>query len=184
MKATEDNFINLIKRKKEQGLLYVVDEYGRVIQSVLRKILFRLPDKEEECMNDVLLAIWEHIDDYEPEKGSFKNWAAGVARYKAIDCKRKYLMDSMHVSAEQLLMPIKDIGAEKELLRLELQEEIQEIFDSLDKEDREIFEQVFLKERSIAEAAVITGKKESAVYQRIHRQRKKLRHLFRKGELL
>lgn len=180
LRVTEDNFISLIKRKKEKGLLYVVDEYGWIIQSVLRKYLFRMPDREEECMNDVLLAVWEHIDDYEPEKGSFKNWLAGVSRYKAIDCKRKYLSDILPISVDQLLVPIKDTGAEKDLLKIELQEEI---LDSLEEEDREIFKQVFLDEKTIANVAQSMGKKKDIVYQRIHRGRKKLRRIFREGEL-
>lgn len=183
MRATEDNFINLIKQKQEKGLLYVVDEYGWIIQSVLRKYLFRMPDREEECMNDVLLAVWEHIGDYEPQKGSFKNWIAGVSRYKALDCKRKYLSNTLHVSVDQLLVPIKDTGAEQELLKIELQEEIQEILDSLEEEDREIFIQVFLDEKSVDHVSQTMGKKKDTVYQRIHRGRKKLRRIFREGEL-
>ncbi len=42
-------------------------------------------------MNDVLLAVWEHIEGNNSDKSSLKNWIAGIARYKAIDCKRKYL---------------------------------------------------------------------------------------------
>lgn len=91
MKATEKNFINLVKKRKEEGLLYIVETYGWILQSVIRKHLFLLPDLQQECINDVLMAVWQHIGDFDPHAGSFQNWAAGIARFKAIDCKRKYL---------------------------------------------------------------------------------------------
>lgn len=52
MKATEDNFIHLIKRRDERGILYVVDQYGGVISAVVKKGLFCLPNMEEECTSD------------------------------------------------------------------------------------------------------------------------------------
>lgn len=66
--------------------MYVVETYGWVIRCVVQKHLFTLPDLQEECINDVLLAVWQHIDDYCPDVGSFKNWVAGISRFKAIDC--------------------------------------------------------------------------------------------------
>jgi len=50
MKATERNFIKLIKKRREEGLLYAVETYGWVIQSVVRKHLFLLPDQQQECI--------------------------------------------------------------------------------------------------------------------------------------
>lgn len=182
MKATEDNFIHLIKRRDERGILYVVDQYGGVISAVVKKGLFCLPNMEEECINDVLLAIWEHIGDYNPDKGSFKNWAAGIARYKAIDYKRKYLKEHGDVSLFELSVPVTDQNAQKELLRLELQEEIDEILHALSEEDQEIFKQIFFQEESVQQVAEKTGKTETTIYQRIFRERKKLRNLFGKGE--
>ena len=37
MKATEKNYINLVRKRREEGLLYAVETYGWVIQSVVRK---------------------------------------------------------------------------------------------------------------------------------------------------
>lgn len=51
-------------------------------------------------MNDVLLAIWDHIDSFQPEKNSFKNWIAAIEKYKAIDYLRKYQKEQMEVSLE------------------------------------------------------------------------------------
>ena len=181
MKATEDNFIHLIRKKNEKGLIYMTDHYGYIIKAVLRKHLFRLSDKEEECMNDVLWAVWQNIESYDPSKSSFSSWLAGVSRYKAIDCKRKYIKQLSESSLDSFPYPVEDRKAENDLLKVELEEEIEEILSSLSLKDREIFRQVFLEEESIQSVAKRTGMKEATVYQRISRGRSKLRAMFGKG---
>ncbi|MDO4555585.1 MAG: sigma factor, partial [Lachnospiraceae bacterium] len=95
MKITKDNFVAQISCGNEKALHFVIEEYGWLIQAVVRRNLASLPNYEEECINDVLLAVWQHIDSFHPEQGEFSNWVAGVARYKAIDYKRKYLIQSV-----------------------------------------------------------------------------------------
>jgi len=43
MKATEKNFINFIKKRREEGLLYAVGTY-----SILNKIKTKVPESERE----------------------------------------------------------------------------------------------------------------------------------------
>ncbi len=174
MKVTELNFVKVIMRKEEKGLLYVVDEYGWIIQSVVRKSLFRIPDYEEECINDVLLAIWEGIEGFQPEISTFKNWVAGIARFKAIDYKRKYLKKFTECSLIDDY-EIKDEYAERQMIQIELQEEIKEILDQLSEKDRKIFEMVYIDEKTIDDVAEQIGMKKDTIYQRISRARKKIR---------
>ena len=90
MKANEDNFISLIKKRREEGIRYVMEEYGGLLQSIVKKRLYGMPDKVEECMNDIFFGIWNNIGSFDPKRSSFKSWAAGVARFQAIDYLRRY----------------------------------------------------------------------------------------------
>lgn len=90
MKINQENFVKELRRGNEKALLYVIDEYGGLLRSVIRRHLFALPDRQEECMNDVLLGIWNYSRDFDETRNTFQNWAAGVARYKSIDYLRKY----------------------------------------------------------------------------------------------
>lgn len=99
MKITEKNYIQQLQLHNEEALIYVIDMYGGLLKAVIRKHLFTMPHKQEECMNDVLLSIWEHAASFDDKKNSFKNWAAAIARYEAIDYLRKYKRD-----LEQLCM--------------------------------------------------------------------------------
>ncbi len=87
MKANEKNFISLIRRKKEEGILYVIETYSGYLRAIVCRRLYALPDRVDECMNDIFLGIWKNIDSFDASRGSFKNWAGGIARLQAIDCE-------------------------------------------------------------------------------------------------
>ena len=73
MKITEKNYIQQLQLHNEEALIYVIDMYGGLLKAVIRKHLFTMPHKQEECMNDVLLSIWEHAASFDDKKNSFKN---------------------------------------------------------------------------------------------------------------
>ena len=76
---TEDNYIERLRQKDEQALEYVIDEYSGLLYSILRKNLVTIPDKVDECIDDVLMKIWTHIEDYDENICSFKGWIAASA---------------------------------------------------------------------------------------------------------
>ena len=49
-----------------------------------------LPEEMEECMDDVFLDVWEHIERFDAAKGSFRNWIISIARFRSIDYLRRY----------------------------------------------------------------------------------------------
>ena len=68
MKANEGNFVELIRKRKEEGILYVIETYGGLLKSIVRKRLFTWPDRVDECMNDIFLGIWQNIESFNPDK--------------------------------------------------------------------------------------------------------------------
>ncbi|WP_286674445.1 sigma factor, partial [Clostridium sp. ZBS14] len=85
----EENFIFELKKKNEKALYYVIDNHGWIIKSVVKKHLYNLQSIQDECINDILLGIWNNIEKFDSSKGSFKNWIAGISKFKCIDYKRK-----------------------------------------------------------------------------------------------
>ena len=75
-----------IARREEQAARALVEQYGGLLRAVIRRHAPGLD--EEDLLADSLLAIWQNIDRFD-RQGSFKNWAAAVARYRAIDAVRK-----------------------------------------------------------------------------------------------
>ena len=90
MKIKESNFVEELSHRNERALEYVMVHYGGLVKSVVHRYLNVLSQYEEECMNDVFFAVWEHIDSYDSARNPFANWIGGIARLKALDYKRKY----------------------------------------------------------------------------------------------
>ena len=53
MKINEENFLKQLRRRNEQALDYVIDNYGWIIKSVVKKHLYNLQSVQDECINKV-----------------------------------------------------------------------------------------------------------------------------------
>lgn len=177
MRANETNFIGLIKAKKEEGILYVIDTYGGLLQAIVRKRLYAAPELAEECLNDVFLGIWKNIDCFDERKGSFVNWAAGIARLEAIDTLRRMQREFQTVPLEELEIAQEDVSLQ-ELICRELSEETEAILECLKPEDQELFRKIFLEEWEPEEAGKALGMTKNHVYVRLFRGKKKIRSKF------
>lgn len=180
MHIDENNFIDELKFHNEHALMYVIDTYGGLVRSVIQKHLYALPDYQEECMDDVLLSVWNHIEAFCPEKNSFKNWIAAIARYKAIDYMRKYKEDVVVLPLDEAVN-LADPKTEKEpesrgLDKIWVQE-IEGFLSCLKPADREIFERLYLQGESINEICDNMGLSSSVVYNRISRGKKRMQQL-------
>ncbi|WP_242854419.1 sigma-70 family RNA polymerase sigma factor [Oxobacter pfennigii] len=180
LKITEDNFIVQMKKRNEKALEYVIDNYAWILKTVIKKHLFYLPDLYEECINDCLLAIWNNIYLYVPERNSFKNWIGGIAKYKSIDYLRKHLRDLENENIDDVTISVED-NSLKSVLTRELEEETEKVLNSLSQETREIFKQLYFEGKDIDELAEATGFSKSVLYNRISRGKKKIRKEMRGG---
>lgn len=179
MKANEDNFVDLIKRRREEGLVYVIRTYGGLLKSIVNRRLFASPDRVEECMNDIFLGIWRNIDCYDADRGSFAGWAAGVARLEAIDMLRRIQREQKTVSLEETELEIPQEDATLlELTEQELSKETKEILGCLSPKDQELFRRIFLLEEEPEEAGQALGMTRDNVYVRIFRGKKRIRSKF------
>src|SRR5699024_8517635 len=90
MKITEENVAEQLLQKNEKALFYIVDQYGGIVKSIIRKYLGNLEIIQDECFDDVLLLIWHNINYYDKSKNSLKNWIAVITKHKSIDYQRQY----------------------------------------------------------------------------------------------
>lgn len=90
MKITEQNVVEQLHKKNEKALFYAVDQYGGFIKAMIKKYLGNLEMIQDECLDDVLLLIWNNSIHFDPSKNTFKNWIAAITKHKAIDYQRQY----------------------------------------------------------------------------------------------
>ena len=60
------------KEKKRKSIIFYYRPVQRTNKSIIQKHLASFEDVQEECMDDVLLAIWNHIEKYDEEKNTLK----------------------------------------------------------------------------------------------------------------
>ena len=172
MKVTEDNFIPLLCQKHEKALEYCMLHYGGLVKAVIHRYLGNLPEYEEECQNDVFFAVWNHIDAYDPQRNPFSNWIAGVARLKALDCKRKYashMLETSWVAMEEKGQPV---------IHQEFSDETRQMLSCLKPKDQELFLRLYIEEENVDEISQSTGLAKPVIYNRLSRGRKRIRSLF------
>lgn len=164
--------IKYIKNKKEEGLKMLIDTHGDYVHTIVRNNLSSLLNYQDECINDIFLAIWMNIKNFDPKKNTLKNWIGVIAKYKTIDYKRKYLKD---ICIDNLDEDIKTI--DKNLLSIEIKEEVNSLLNNLNTYDKEIFTKRYLEDLDIETIASQLNTQTTNIYTRISRCKKKLRSL-------
>lgn len=174
MKIGEDNFIEQLLAHREEALLYVIDTYGGLLRAVVRKHLYQMPDKQEECFYDVLMNIWDNIDSFDREKNTFKNWAAAVAKYRAIDYLRRYQRELQAANWEEIKEGKED-AALSALITSEISREMEEMLSYLKPKDRELFWRLFVEEETVESVSASMGMSKDVIYNRVSRGKKRIR---------
>lgn len=180
MKINEENFIIQLRKRNEKALDYVIDNYGWIIKSIVKKHLYNLYSIQDECINDVLMGIWNNIDTFDESKSEFKNWVGGIAKFKSMDYKRKYLKGLKYENIDDLNIAVAD--STHEILKDELSLEVEEMLNCLNEKDRGLFYKLYVEEIEINKISEKTGMKRDAIYNRVSRAKKKIRDIFKLGE--
>lgn len=177
MKITEKNFVIQLKNKDEKALEYVIESYGWIIKSIVKKHLYNLERHQDECINDILLGIWNNINSFNQDKNTFKNWVAAISKYKTIDYRRKYLKDLRNENIDYVEAASED-DVFQEVTKKELDEDLERLLSCLKEEDKSLFIKLYVEEQEIQNVSRQTGLKKSVIYNRISRGKRKLKNMF------
>lgn len=187
MKIDENNFIGEIKKRNSKALDFVVDNYSRLVFKIVYGVLNSsfYSQHIEECVNDVFWAVWNNVESFDEEKGSFKYWVTAVAKYKAIDYKRKLFRQSTDECIDDCIV-IDEVSTEKIIISKENKEELLEAISGMKHEDKEIFIRRYFLDEGIDNIAKAFGVERNLVDKRLSRGRKFLKEKLipLKGEIL
>ena len=179
---TDERLIEMFLSRDEGAIAAAEEKYRPFCHSVLSNIL---PNKEdrEECVNDVLLALWNSIPPQKPH--NLRAYIGTASRNHAINrssganaWKRG---GNIRIVGEEFLDTLDDgsnLAEEFELNRAG--KILNEVIGSLKKEDRKIFTMRFWLGLSYPEIAKQTGFGESRVKMSVSRTKKKLAERLKK----
>jgi RNA polymerase sigma-70 factor (ECF subfamily) len=174
MRCTEKNYISRLKKRKEDALEFIVDNYLGIVKSAIYKVLSPLERDGiiEECINDVFLSVWNNSDKFNGEELDFKKWIYKIAKFKAIDYYRREIKN-LDVSLEEKEISTNKL-VEEEIINAEDRQELIQLISTLEPLDRDIFTMKFFLGVSTYDIAEKFGLSRAAIDNRIYRGKKKL----------
>ncbi|QWU16472.1 RNA polymerase sigma-70 factor, ECF subfamily [Paenibacillus sophorae] len=172
MKITEDNVVQQTKNRNERAIAFIIQMYGGLLTAIIKRHVQNSQLDYEECLDDVLLAIWHNIDAFDERKNTFKQWIAAIAKYRAIDYQRRMMRNRQQFISTE----ISDHLYQKQ--PISPKQDVEEVLAHLSSKERAIFEKYYLEGVSSREIALQMNVKESWIHNKLSRGRKKLKQIF------
>ena len=83
----EQDLAARLKRREPQAMADLYDQYGKLVFSVILRIV-REPGIAEDLTQEAFLRVWNRAQFFDQEKGALGPWVLTVARNRAIDYLR------------------------------------------------------------------------------------------------
>ncbi len=118
----------------------------------------------EELVQDVLVRAWRHQDQFDPSRGSERQWLFGIARNAAVDRRRAEGRRLRLVGARRAEPPVPDDGGIEQVAERSL---VAEALAGLPDHHREVVTEAYYGGRSVREIATRLGLPEGTVKSRM-----------------
>lgn len=174
---SELELINKLLQRDDNALPLLELHYGPLIRYIIAPILSDTRDRDE-AFSDVMIKVWDRIDQYDSKMGSFSNWLSALARNTAIDRARRNPPESGELTDT---IPAPNSDPEQELLRKERQQILTKAIRNLTYTDQAIFYRKYYYRQSTSQIASEYGTSERAIEGRLYRIKKKLRKMLGGG---
>ncbi|MDD6880301.1 MAG: sigma-70 family RNA polymerase sigma factor [Firmicutes bacterium] len=173
--------IELLRQKNEDGLDYLLRYYGPLLKYIIAPILDNEHDCDD-CLSKVLFQIWEKIEQFDENRGSWNGWITVIARNTALNYRRN---TKRHSSIEEISenTPSPAMTPEETLIKQEQREAVKHAIEQLPPKDRNLFYRKYYYLQSTAQIASELGMTERAVEGKLYRLKKQLRKMLGGGKI-
>lgn len=175
----EQEIINSIKNKTENSTTLFLQQYRPLIRYIVMPFLQNEQDTEE-CINDVVWKIFDKIETFNSEKGSWHAWITAIARNAALNMARKYKdaeANAISIESDNIAdIPSSELSPEEIVIKKEKQTAIANAISELSQQDKLIFYRRYYYNQSIMQIASELGITERSAEGRLYRIRKKLQN--------
>ena len=169
----EQEIIELIRARDERGMDALLTRYGPLMRYIIAPILLRAEDREE-CLSETAMRVWEGVDQFDDERGSFNAWLTAIARNTALNRLRRTSNEESEITEST---PTPEPTPEEQLLREERQAAVKRALKQLSQSERSLFYRKYYYLQSTAQIASELGMTERAVEGKLYRLKKRLRKM-------
>ena len=173
----EHELINMLLQRDDKALPLLELHYGPLIRYIIAPILSDQRDRDE-VFSDIVLRVWDRIDQFDSEHGTWANWLSVISRNAAIDRLRKTAPTTSEITDE---IPAPDSDPEQQLIRKERQQALSKAIRGLTYEEQAIFYRKYYYRQPTSQIASEYGTTERAIEGKLYRIKKKLRKVLGGG---
>ncbi|RTE03523.1 sigma-70 family RNA polymerase sigma factor [Paenibacillus whitsoniae] len=175
MGENDQHLAAALRLRSPSALGDLMDHYGSVVYGLVGRILAGTcqPEDVEECVSDVFLKAWRRIEEYDATKGSLRTWLLILAKYAALDARRKLMKKQETASLEEHV--VSGDSVENQVLSKETAAEIINMVNELPEPDRTIVYRRYFYYESIEQIAKGLELTAKAIENRLYRLRKMLK---------
>jgi RNA polymerase sigma-70 factor (ECF subfamily) len=177
---TDEDLMQALRMGCNDALAVLFERHSPLVFRIARAILHD-DGEAEETVQRVFLDVFKAVNQFNPDRGTFKTWLLQYAYHRSID-RRQHLQSNRFYSRDELdeLMPAELFNGPGPLLRLPPQEVIclvEQILATLDRRQRRVIELTYFEGLTAEEIATKTGDSASSVRHNLYRGLAKLRTL-------
>lgn len=169
----EQEVLELLRTKDERGMDALLTHYGPLMRYIIAPILPNAEDREE-CLSEAAMRVWDKIDQFDEDRGSFNAWVTAIARNTALNRLRRAAIEDSDIPEST---PAPEPTPEEQLLRKERQAAVEHVLKQLSQSERSLFYRKYYYLQSTAQIASELGMTERAVEGKLYRLKKRLRKM-------
>lgn len=169
-----DKIIEGMQNKNADSLTEFRLRYAPLIHYILKPILKDERDIEE-CFSDITVTVWNNIQFYSSDKGTFTTWLTAISRNAAFNKARKQNRINQNEEPIYETTPSPCISPEESAIKKEQQKLLQKAIGTLSKDNQNLFYRKYYYMQSTAQIAAELGLSERAVEGRLYRIKQLLR---------
>lgn len=84
----DEEVLALLRARDPRGAELLLHHYGPLLRYVIFPILPD-PRDREECLSEFALRVWERVEQFDPDRGSWKAWLTALTRNAALNRARR-----------------------------------------------------------------------------------------------
>ena len=169
----EQAIIELLIQRNEKGMDALLKHYGPLMRYIIAPIL-KNPQDREDCLSEAAMRIWERVEQFDRERGSWSAWLTAVTRNTALNCARSAARRGGGEDVPED-MPSPEPTPEEAMIRRERRDAVSRALHRLAPKDRVLFYRKYYYLQSTAQIASELGMTERAVEGKLYRLKKQLR---------
>ena len=167
--------ILLIRNHNESAIRDVITKYSKLLWSVSSAVLNNIGSTQdiEECVADTFIYLWEHSDQFNPDRGKLKTWLSVIARTQALNrCREIAKRNTISLEGSDF---IDEIGVFDHILQEENRSMLFSAINTLGEPDREILVRRYYYQQKPKEIALALNMTVKQVDNRLYQVKLKLR---------